>query len=151
VTKYDELLQEAYDRGLYVRETAQEENGTIDGALVTIRKDMSSRLKAAALAEEIEHDKLTVGDIMDVSEESNARQEHKAKASTYNRLIGLDGIVKAYEHGCMSLHDAADFLDVSERILREAVIYYGHKYGQYVKHNGCIIMFIPYLAVMKRY
>lgn len=80
---------------------------------------------------------------------ANRKQEQHARAWAYNKMIGLFGIVKAYEHGCHSLHETADYLNVTEEFLNEALKYYENKYGEYTVVDNYVIYFIPSLGVGK--
>ena len=66
----------------------------------------------------------------------------------YNKLIGLMGIIKSYEHGCQSYHEMAEYLDVTEEFLRDALKRYHQKYGVCTTVDNYIIYFEP-LGVVK--
>ena len=105
--------------------------------------------KACILSEELGHHYTTVGNILDQNIIDSRRQEQYARAWAYNKIIGLIGIVKAYEHGCSSLHETADFLNVTEEFLDEALTYYKNKHGIYTTVDNYIIFFEPSLGVGK--
>lgn len=65
----------------------------------------------------------------------------------YDRQIGLIGIIKAYKYGCRNLHEMADFLDVTEKFLQDALNAYRLKYGQYVIVDNYTIYFEPHLMI----
>lgn len=67
----------------------------------------------------------------------------------YNRMIGLMGIVRAYEAGCQNQHEIAEFLNVTEEYLLECIECYRDKYGTMKSIDNYTIYFIPNLAVMK--
>lgn len=67
----------------------------------------------------------------------------------YNRLIGLHGIVDSYRHGCCSLHDTAEYSDVTEEFLFEALLAYKEKYGVYAAIDNYVIYFEPSLGVFE--
>lgn len=105
--------------------------------------------KTCVLAEELGHYHTTVGNILDQSLASNRKQELRARVWAYNHLIGLIGIIKAFEHHCDSLNSMADYLGVTEKFLEEALAYYKSKYGIYTYLDNYIIYFEPNLGVMK--
>ena len=87
---YDELLDTANKKGLIVKEKRlTRNNGRIKGNRIAIRKDMTITEKACVLAEEIGHYETTVGDILDMSNPWNRKQERQARLNGYNRMIGL--------------------------------------------------------------
>ncbi|MCI8638634.1 MAG: hypothetical protein HFG41_05690, partial [Coprococcus sp.] len=91
----------------------------------------------------------TVGNILDQSNEENRKQEQKARLWAYDELIGLDGIIRAYQNGCQNLHEMAEFLDVAEEFLSDALISYQGKYGTKAKVGKYEVSFVPILKVRK--
>ncbi len=147
---YDELLDEANKKGLLVKEKKLiRNNGRILGKRIAIRKDMTTTEKACVLAEELGHHETTVGNIIDMSVSWNRKQERQARLNGYNRMIGLMGIVRAYEARCQNQYEIAEFLDVTEEYLLECIECYRDKYGTMKSIDNYTIYFIPHLAVMK--
>lgn len=109
----------------------------------------NTKEKACTAAEELGHHYTTVGDIIDMSDIRNRKQERQARLWAYNRLIGLRGLVDAFEHGCQSREDTAEYLDVTEEFLQECIDCYRGKYGVGIAVDNYYIMFIPNLAVGK--
>ncbi len=116
---------------------------------IAIEQGLSSNEKSCILAEELGHHYTTVGNILDQSSVSNRKQELRARMWAYNKLIGLLGIVKSYEHGCRSLYDMAEYLEVTEEFLKDALERYRQKYGMYTVVDNYIIYFEPGLGVVK--
>ena len=108
---YEELLEEAHEEGLIVKEKdLQSSDGRIKGNKIAIRKDIETTAeKADTLAEELGHHYTTVGDIRDQSKADNRKQELHARMWGYNRRIGLQGLINAYEHGCSSKYEIAEY------------------------------------------
>ena len=125
-------------KGLYI-------NGNI-----AIKQDMSTTEKACVLAEELGHHYTTVGNILNQSDVSNRKQELHARLWAYNKQIGLMGIIQAYKRRCQNLAEMADYLDVTEEFLANALDQYRKKYGCQVEIDNYIIFFEPYFAVMER-
>lgn len=88
---YEALLDEAYQSGLSVKEKPLKyNNGRIKGSRIAIRKDIDTTTeKACVLAEEMGHHYTSVGNILDMSDARNRKQERQARMWAYNRLIGL--------------------------------------------------------------
>ena len=105
-------------------------------------KITDTREKICILAEELAHTIINVGDIS-----NNPKEELKARAIAYNSLIGLNGIVTSYKYGCTNKYDMAEFLEVTESFLEEAINWYKSKYGVSVIHEDYEIRFIPNLSV----
>ena len=148
---YEALLDEAHHRGLIVKEKLLKyNNGRIKGNRIAIRKDIETTTeKACVLAEELGHHYTSVGDIIDMSNTHNRKQERQARFWAYNKLIGLRGIIQAYEAGCQSRYEIAEYLDVTEEYLADCIEAYRDKYGVGVEVDNFYIMFIPHLAVGK--
>ena len=149
--KYEILLDEANDKGLIVKEKSlQSSDGRIKGNRIAIRKDLKTTAeKACVLAEELGHYETTVGDILEMSSSWNRKQERQARLNGYNRMIGVFGIVRAYEAGCQDQHEIADFLNVTEEYLLECIECYRDKYGEMKSVDNYMVYFIPNLAVIK--
>ena len=149
---YEALLDEAQQDGLIVKEKPLKyNNGRIKGKRIAIRKDIeTSAEKACVLAEELGHHHTSVGNIIDMENASNRKQERQARIWGYNKLIGLNGIINAFRAGCQSRHEMADLLDVTEEYLQECIDCYRDKYGVYTEIDNYTIYFIPNLAVMEK-
>ena len=81
----------------------------------------------------------------------NRKQERQARLHGYNRLIGLAGLIEAYEHGCQNRYEIAEFLEVTEEFLEECISCYRDKYGIYKGIDNYVIYFIPHLIVFKKF
>ena len=103
--------------------------------------------RASVLAEELGHYYTTVGNILDQEDAGNRKQEHKARTWAYNRLIGLSGLVRAYEKGCTTIYEMAEELEVCEDFLRSALDHYHDKYGCCTDYNGYRISFEPSFSI----
>ena len=148
---YEQLLTVADRDGLLVKEQPlQVHDGLISGKRIAIRKDILTQTeKSCVLAEEIGHYRTSTGDILDQRKTENRKQELHARIWAYNELVGLKGIIRCYEHRCHSFSEMAEYLDVTDKFLSEALKYYRKKYGIYVVHGKYIIYFEPSLSVMK--
>ena len=148
---YEALLDEAHQEGLIVKEKPLKyNNGRIKGKRIAIRKDIETTTeKTCVLAEELGHHHTSVGDILDMSDSGNRKQERQARLWGYNKLIGLTGIIRAYEAGCQNCHEIAEFLDVTEEFLLDCIETYRDKYGLGTEIDGYYVMFIPHLTVWK--
>lgn len=151
--KYENLLEEAVENDIYVVENANFQSkaeGLINGDVIGInRKIRSTRKRSCVLAEELGHFHLNTGDILDQSSTSNRKQEYKARLWSYNKLIGLPGIISAYKAGCRNAHEVADHLDITEDFLQEALTCYRQKYGVCAKYDKYVIYFEPTIGVFE--
>ena len=109
----------------------------------------SSNEKACVLAEELGHHHTTVGNILDMTDIGNRKQERQARLWGYNKLIGLSGLIKAFEAGCQDRFEVAEYLGVTDEYLCECLDTYRDKYGVGGTMDDYYIMFIPHLAIGK--
>lgn len=118
---------------------------------VAINSSIDTTIKKAdILAEEMGHHFTSVGNILDLSKAQNRKQERQARIWAYNKRIGLEGLIRAYEHGCKSRYEVAEFLEVTEEFLEDAIYYYRERYGIYTSVKNYTIYFIPHLMVLKK-
>ncbi|BBF45066.1 phage protein [Lachnospiraceae bacterium KM106-2] len=149
---YEGLQQECLNNGIYVIDKIFISNvkGLIKGNRIGISKKIPTiKEKKCILLEEIGHYKLTVGNIIDQSIVENRKQERKARIYAYNKLIGLSGLIDAFEAHCTSKYEVADYLDVTEAFLNDALQYYEEKYAPYIKKDNYIISFENGINILK--
>ena len=155
LTNYERLLQEADDENVYVDENYhfQSELGGlyIDGNIALSARLETSAERACLLAEELGHHFTSVGHIIDPSSVANRKQERQARMWGYDKLIGLSGLITAYEHGCRELYETAEFLNVTEEALQNCIDAYRARYGVFVKHQNYYVIFEPFLQILKDY
>ena len=153
LNKLEQLEQEAFENAVKVHNYYLGEENLkgiyIDGNIAINTSVDNGAEKACVLAEELGHYHTTVGDITDLSDSQNRKQERQARLWGYNKLIGLTGLISAFHAGCHSRHETAEYLGVTEQFLQECIDCYTEKYGEYAKIDNYIIFFIPNLAVME--
>ena len=148
---YEELLIESESQNLIVKEkNLPGYNGRIYKNRIAISKNLNMSEKKCVLAEELGHHYTSVGNILNMEDLSNRKQERQARLWGYNKLIGLTGIVNAFESGCQSAYEASEFLEVTVEYLQECIDCYRDKYGICTEIGNYIIYFIPNLAVMEK-
>ncbi len=150
---YEKLLEEAYSKNIIVKEINFESSckGITKGNKIAISKQViTSSEKACILAEELAHNELTVGNIIDQKNNiSNRKQEYKARLLAYNKMIGIKGIIDCFNYGCRNKYEIANHLNVTEEFLSEALDCYKKIYGIYKIYREYIIYFDP-LAIMRK-
>lgn len=150
MTTYTDLLIEADKQHLITKEKPLRANcGRIKGNRIAIKHDLDETEKKCTLAEELGHYHTTVGDIIDQSSDSNRKQELRARLWSYNKLIGLHGIISCYKTGCQTAYDMAEHLGVTEEFLQEALQCYRSKYGIYTRFDNYVVYFEPTLSVLE--
>jgi hypothetical protein len=145
---YNALLDEANAEGLSIKERPfKTYDGRIKGNNIYLRENMNTTEKTCVLAEELGHHYTSVGCILDQTDFANRKQERQARLWGYNKLIGLMGIVRAFNAGCQNQYEIAEYLDVTEEYLQECINCYQSKYGICTNVDNYVIYFVPYLTV----
>ena len=129
---YEDLLIEAEEDEIIVVEKnfKSKAKGLCKGNKIAISKKLHTREKTCVLAEEIGHYKTSVGDILDQKDISNARQENRARAWAYNKLISVEELKRAFDAGYRATYEIAEYLDVDEGFLKNSLDHYASKYGE---------------------
>lgn len=137
--------------GLAVHEEKMQcHDGLLIGRDIIIREDLPTLAKKTdVLAEEIAHAELTVGNILDQTDSNNRRQEHKARLRAAQMRVPLERLVDAFEAHCRNGYEIAEFLDVSEDTLRDALELYRETYGPVAVVGDFVIRFEPRLSVYR--
>lgn len=121
----------------------------VDGN-IAIEKNMTATEKACVLAEELGHHFTTYGDILDLSDARNRKQERRARLWAYRRAFDLVDLISAYKHGCRNRFEIAEYLEVTEQFFEDAINTYREKYGVYTKVDRYIVYFEP-LGILELY
>lgn len=138
VAIYDRKFRSPRIKGLYC-----------DGNIAVSDNLNTDAEKACVLSEELGHYHTTEGIILEMSDDSNRKQELRARLWGYNKLIGLHGIISCYKTGCQTAYDMAEHLGVTEEFLLEALQCYRNKYGVCIKFDNYVIYFEPRLSVLE--
>lgn len=151
MTLYEQLLDTADKQNIIVREKPLCNNdGLIYGNRIAIRRDLpTAKEKTCVLAEELGHYYTTAGDIIDLHDANNQKQEQRARVWGYDQLIGLSGLIRTFEHGCRNRYEMAEDLDITEEYLEQALKYYHSKYGVCAVYRQYVIYFKPYFSIAK--
>lgn len=154
MTEYEKLLDCAEQESIPVIEKYYFKSERLkgiycDGVIALNEALDTSAEKKCILAEELGHHYTAVGDITNQAFTANRKQETHGRMFAYNKLIGLRGIIAAYEHNCCSLAESAEYLDVTEEFLNDALLYYKSKYGTYTTVDNYMIIFQPAIGIIK--
>lgn len=154
MTEFEKLLSEANENNVTVYSNYDLHGTNLKGLYCDSSIALSNELntqseKVCVLAEELGHHYTTSGNIINVANTANRQQELKARLWAYNNQIGLRGIIECYKSRCQNLHDMAEYLEVTEQFLSDAIECYRSKYGVYIQVDNYIIMFEPSLYVLE--
>ena len=152
MTKLEQLENEAYENNIDIIEYPfknQRIKGLYCDGTVALNHTLKNTIeRKCILAEELGHYYTASGNILG-NDTISVKQEVKGRIFAYNKLIGLSGLISAYKAGCKSLYETAEFLEVTEAFLSEALDKYKQKYGICTTIDNYIIYFEPYLGVLE--
>ena len=101
MNKLEKLEQEAFEDKVKIHDYYLGEESLkgiyIDGNIAINTSVYNTTEKICVLAEELGHHHTSVGNILNMEDLSNRKQERQARLWGYNKLIGLTGIVNAFE------------------------------------------------------
>ncbi|MDG0765417.1 ImmA/IrrE family metallo-endopeptidase [Bacillus halotolerans] len=141
---YESLLIESEDTvTVFEKKLSRRIKGLYSDGIVWINKKLSNTEKRVVLAEELGHHFTTAGQILDQSTIQNRKQELRARNWAYKKLVPLNKIVQAHKAGIKNRYELAEFLNVTEKFLDEALKRYIEEYGLYKEVNGLTICFQP--------
>lgn len=122
----------------------------VDGIIVMHPRLQTTAEKKCILVEELGHHYTSYGDIRDQTKIENRKQELKARRWSYERIVPIGELIRAYKYGCKNRFETAQYIEVTEEFLEEVITYYLQKYGLYKKVGKYTIYFSP-LGVMEKY
>lgn len=122
-------------------------DGLCIGKTIIINANRTRVEQAQTLAEEISHQEISVGDILNPNDIESAKQETIARRRSFNRLVPLDKLVAAYWQSTNEF-ELADHLEITVEYLFDVLGYYREKYGVIVKDN-ILINFANGIQILK--
>jgi len=149
---YENLLVEADSESVdvYEKKLSPLIKGLYSDSTIWINNELSSVEKGCILAEELGHYHTSCGDILDQKNIQNRKQENRARNWAYKRLIPLRNIVTAHKFGIRNRYELAQYLNVTEEFLQEALTRYQEEYGIYTTIDGFTLYFDP-LGVLEMF
>ncbi len=128
---YEKLLNEAqhHEIDTYEKPLSKRNKGLYADNVIWINKHLTTEDKTCTLAEELGHYHTSSGDILDQSNISNRKQEKQARNWAYKKLVSLEGIIEAYHAGVQTKYELAEYLNVTEAFLLDALNRYKEEYG----------------------
>ena len=154
MTEYETLVAEIDSYGIRVREIdfhTSKPCGKCIGNKIYINKNLSEKEKYCVLCEELGHHHLTVSDITKQNDINDRKQEKLARKWGYEKSVGLLKLIEAFESGCTTKHEIANFLNITEKYLEEAISYHTNKYGIDYVIDCYYIRFIPSFYIAKAF
>lgn len=145
---YENLIDKSKGITIVEKHFKSNAKGLCKGDKIGISKHIETSIeKACILAEELGHHYTTAGNILDLSLAQNRKQERHARLWAYNEMSVLYGLIRAHEYGCTERYEIAEYLEVTEEFLHDAIECYRDKYGICKIVDNYIVYFIPHLTI----
>ena len=111
--------------------------------------DMSEEL--CVMAEELGHHYTSCGDLLDNPSDKIIvrKQETQARRWAIKKIASLSEMISAYKYDCRTIYEMAEYMDITESLLRKAVEYYREKFGAMTKVGEQYIVYFEPFGVLK--
>lgn len=150
ITSYEELLIE-YDNKVTIIEKKfkSKAKGLCKGNKIGISNELSTSVeKRCVLAEELGHIHLTVGDITNLNNVCNIKQEIIARRWGHSKILPLCKLTNAIKKGLCTKYELLEYLNVTEEFFDEAISHYKQKYGVSVNLKNYILILEPTFSIV---
>lgn len=119
-------------------------------SLVLLNRNLETvNEKVCVLAEEIGHHFTSVGDITNQSDIKNRKQELRARKWAVEKIASLEDFIKAFEAGCRTKEELAEYLNVTDGFLSWSINHYQKKYGLMTTVDKQYIVYFEPLGIIK--
>lgn len=116
---------------------------------IAINEDIETLAeKKCVLAEELGHHFMNAGNILDQDNIVNIKQEKLGRSWAIKKLVGITDLINAFNDNIRSRYELAEYLDVTEEFIEDAIEYYTSKYGEYYQIDNYVVYFNP-LSVLE--
>lgn len=123
-------------------------DGLCIGKTIIINANRSRTEQAQTLAEELSHQAVSVGNILNPNKMEHAKQELIARRRSFEQLVPLDKLVSAYWQSSTEF-ELAERLDVTVEYLFDVLDYYRERYGMVIIRDNTLINFANGIQIMK--
>lgn len=113
------------------------------GDMILINRNLPITSKLETLAEELAHNELTYGNIVDQSNFNHRKFEGYARRLACEILIPLNELINAYLQNVHNLYELADYFEVSESFVLKTLNHYKQKFGHSTRCGKYVIQFEP--------
>lgn len=146
LSEFERLHSEAQDEvDISEKPLAGNLKGLYCDGHIRLKKDMSQSEKTCVLAEELGHHHTSYGVILNQQDIVSKKQEVRARRWAYDLLLRIDDIIVAYEAGVSSRAELAEYLDLTEEFIADALSYFKTVNGLHLSYKGYCITFEPLL------
>lgn len=154
MNKFEELLSESEKENIEIVEKDFKSLalGLCKGNKIALSKKLVTVAeKACIYAEEYHgHYKTTVGNITDLKDVRNIKQENLAHARAIERLCSISHIIAAIKSGANDRYEIAEYLSITDKFFDEAIEYHRRKHGLYYDSDDIILYFANGFGVLRK-
>lgn len=143
---YEEIIDQCHKENIKIIEKnfLSRSKGLWKNDKIGISKQLTTVAeKRCVLSEEYGHYATSTGNIIDLRNITNLRQEHRARSYAYEQLCSLPQIVHALRNGAQNEFEIAEYLCITDTFLKDAMKYHKGKHGLSYKHGNITIIFEP--------
>lgn len=148
MNKLNKLLDKAYSNGIEIIENFELESDAdamLNDDVIGLSPKVQTQVAAkCALAEELSHFDHNVGNILDMKDTKARQQEYRARKEAIFDMIKPEDLIRAFEHHISNFFEMAEYLEVTEKFLYEALSVYKQHYGQIMMYEDYMISFEPF-------
>ncbi|MBL4932293.1 ImmA/IrrE family metallo-endopeptidase [Clostridium paridis] len=127
-------------------------SGLYKNGKIAINSNLKSDIhKKCVLAEELGHHFTTSGNILNQDNVTNIKKEKIARNWGYEKLVSIKNILDAFNNGARNKFEMAEYLEVTEAFLEDALSHYKEKYGIMLKLDNYTVYFEPHFGVLKMF
>ena len=99
-----------------------------DNSIAISKRLSTNKERKCVLAEELGHYFTSIGDILNLKIENNRKQEIRARNWAIQKLVPFEELILAHQEGYVNVYELAEYFDVTEDFMREAILFYQNKY-----------------------
>lgn len=147
MTDYEQLIDQVTENGIEVVEfdfSSERICGLYADNVIAINKHLPENKKRVTLYEEWGHATMNYGNILDLNDLNNRKQEESARRWAYEKHMPINKFIDIIlETKPTDAWELIETLDVPIEYFDELIQYYQQKYGSYKEFKGGCIWFDP--------
>lgn len=147
MTDYEQLIDQVTENGIEVVEfdfSSERICGLYADNIIAINKHLPENKKRVTLLEEWGHATMNYGNILDLNDLNNRKQEESARRWAYEKHMPIAKFIDIIlDTKPTDAWELIETLDVPIEYFNELIRYYQTKYGPYKEFKGGCIWFDP--------
>lgn len=137
MNKFEKLINERPNLKIKMVDAPSKHfGGLLIDETVYLNRNLSYPEQYEHLHEEVSHYDFTVGDISEEKTLDDRKQEKFARSKAMESTVTLDGLIYCFSHELWLPEEIADYFEVTEKYLRDALDNYAAKRGLIFKFKS---------------